>query len=264
MYDYYLQFSVSVVNAKTLSKMLGNQSPDFKKRKRRRRPVATVFFRFSHRDKDGVALKNKEQSTIIELIKKDVESRMKLVQDGLNEVEETKEVDFSNMMKSTQSEEEKVGADARPKGKYEDYSSTTYIPYYDVIKKAKAELKDDEFELVNTEELTESNQVGDFKDEELKKKEEKLGKRPVTLPKSESHPRFMPICNGESAIMTDTQIMMVARLLPPLFRMREWVKVFSIDEDGVSLQTFYKNAKGYYNNLLFVEDINGYKFGAYL
>jgi len=251
------------VNAKTLSKMLGNLSPDFKKRKRRRRPVATVFFRFSHRDKDGVALKNKEQSTIIELIKKDVESRMKLVQDGLDEIEETKELDFSNMMQSTQSEESKDSAEIRPKSKYENYSSTTYIPYYDVIKKVKTELKDDEFELVNTEELTESNQVGDFKDEEFKKQKEPE-KRPVTMPKCESHPRFMPICNGESTIMTDTQIMVIARLLPPLFRMREWIKVFSIDEDGISLQTFYKNAKGYYNNLLFVEDIKGHKFGAYL
>jgi len=73
----------------------------------------------------------------------------------------------------------------------------------------------------------------------------------------------MPTCNGESVIMSDTQIMIIARLLPPLFRMREWSKVFSVDEDGVSLQTFYNNSKTYSNNILFIEDTNGYKFGAY-
>lgn len=67
----------------------------------------------------------------------------------------------------------------------------------------------------------------------------------------------------KSNIMSDTQIMLVARLLPPLFRMREWKKIYSIDEDGVSLQTFYSNAHGYTNSLLFIEDNGGYKFGAY-
>lgn len=274
LYDYYLQFSVSVVNAKTLSKMLGNQSPDFGKRKRRRRPVATVFFRFSHRDKDGVALKNKDQSSIIEIIKKDVENKMGMIQHKNKEGNEgSKELDFTNLLETTKDpsskdEEEKAQKpdtfDYKPKdSKYEEYSSSTYIPYYDVIKKDVGELKEDEFELVNTEELTESNQVGDSKDSETTSPHKKDGK-PAPLPKSENHPRFMPICNGESAIMSDTQIMMIARLLPPLFRMREWIKVFSIDEDGISLQTFYKNAKGYYNNMLFVEDIKGNKFGAYL
>lgn len=64
--------------------------------------------------------------------------------------------------------------------------------------------------------------------------------------------------------MTNTQIMVIARLLPPLFRMREWSKIYSIDEDGVSLQTFYRNAKSYSNSILFIEDTKGYKFGAYL
>lgn len=64
--------------------------------------------------------------------------------------------------------------------------------------------------------------------------------------------------------MTDTQIMVIARLLPPLFRMREWRKIYSVDEDGVSLQTFYKCAHNHSNSLLFIEDSKGFKFGAYL
>ena len=63
--------------------------------------------------------------------------------------------------------------------------------------------------------------------------------------------------------MSDTQIMSIARLLPPLNRMREWKKIYSVDEDGVSLQTFFKNAAGYTNSLLFIEDNGGYKFGVY-
>jgi len=54
--------------------MLGGKHSN-KKAKRKKRAVATVFFRFSHRNKDGVALKNKEQNSIVEVIKKDIEQK---------------------------------------------------------------------------------------------------------------------------------------------------------------------------------------------
>jgi len=98
------------------------------------------------------------------------------------------------------------------------------------------------------------------KPEEPKKKDEELV---YTLPKTESFNRFKPNLADESKIMSETQMMLIARLLPPLFRMREWVKLYAINVDGTSLQTFYKNAHGSWNTLLLVEDTNGYKFGAY-
>lgn len=63
--------------------------------------------------------------------------------------------------------------------------------------------------------------------------------------------------------MSKTQIIIIARLLPPVLRLREWTRLFSVDSDGISFQTFYKNARDYSNTLLFIEDTNGYKFGAY-
>lgn len=187
LYDYYLQFSVSVVNAKTLSKMLGGKNSKNKRRKRRRRPVATVFFRFSHRDKDGVALVNKEQNSIVEVIKKDVENKQKLYHDSLDEQENEEKTNTPEKLEKIEEkhneEEEKEKSDEEQKKpeeefkyepktkKYEQYQSSTYIPYYDVIPKDdNKELEDDEFELINMEELKGSNLVGDAKESEVEKR----------------------------------------------------------------------------------------------
>lgn len=129
-----------------------------------------------------------------------------------------------------------------------DYDSTTYIPYYDKIPEYlnNEALEDDEFELVNIDDDLSDNPKNDSnlrpKTEIIKKEERKSSFeiKPIILPKSENLFRFMPTCSDTSDIMSDTQIMMIARVLPPLFRMREWKKVFSIKNDGVSLQTFYK------------------------
>jgi hypothetical protein len=73
LYDYYLQFAVSVVNAKTLKKMLGESKK--KSRRRRNKPVATVFFRFSHRDHEGKSITNQAQSGIVDVIRNFIESK---------------------------------------------------------------------------------------------------------------------------------------------------------------------------------------------
>jgi hypothetical protein len=221
-----------------------------------------VFFRFSHRNQDGKALKNKEQSSIVEVIKEDVTRKQEIYggaddtksKDKVNsEVEE--DIDGKQENTKEQNEESKDNA--------HQYQSTTYIPYYDKILREDFDL-DEEYELIG--DSKEAYIFGRSEESEAKiyAVKNSFVTKPLRLPRYENHNRFMPTCSGKSSIMNDTQIMIIARLLPPLYRLREWTKAYSIDEDGISLQTFYKNAKGYANNILFIEDGNGFKFGAYL
>jgi hypothetical protein len=45
--------------------------------------------------------------------------------------------------------------------------------------------------------------------------------------------------------------------------MREWVLLFSINRDGVSMQTFYSKVKGRDNTMLLFKDNNDRVFGGY-
>lgn len=42
-----------------------------------------------------------------------------------------------------------------------------------------------------------------------------------------------------------------------------WEKVFDKDQDGCSLITFFKSCKGNSTSILIIEDLDGYKFGAF-
>lgn len=119
LFDYYIQFTVWNVNARTLKKLLENQKYD--KKKSSRKAIATVFFRFSHRDKDGNFLKNKDQSSIVELIKNDITAKLAL--------HKFKEVEMQNHGKTSDD------SDDYDSNKYYYHSSQsiTCIPYYDKI-----------------------------------------------------------------------------------------------------------------------------------
>lgn len=56
---------------------------------------------------------------------------------------------------------------------------------------------------------------------------------------------------------------MISRLLPPVIRMREWERLFSVDVDGISLKTFYKNMHEHTATILLIQDTNGWRFGGY-
>lgn len=58
---------------------------------------------------------------------------------------------------------------------------------------------------------------------------------------SESIPEFRPIAKDKSEIINEERRQLIACYLPPLIRMREWKKLFTMDHDGVSMHTFYKN-----------------------
>ena len=77
-----------------------------------------------------------------------------------------------------------------------------------------------------------------------------------------SIPTFCPFHKGEeSKIISETQAIMIGRLLPPIIRMREWERLFSLDVDGVSLKTFYSNVHSHTATILVIQDSNGWKFG---
>lgn len=254
--------------------MLGGKNSKRRMRRRRKRPIATVFFRFSHRDKDGNPLRNKNQSSIVEVIKNDIVQKQKKFK-----MEEEKEIqqledEIRKESEELNKEAEILNKEDEPKqpevpkktSKFEAYQSNTYIPYYDKIPRETNDLGDDEFELINVEDALESKSEpseSNFEKIEFEERKSSFDPKPLRLPKYENLHRFVPIMSEKSKIMSELQIILIARLLPPLFRTREWKKVFSVDEDGVSLQTFYKNAHNYSNAILFIEDDGGYKFGAY-
>lgn len=50
----------------------------------------------------------------------------------------------------------------------------------------------------------------------------------------------------------------IARILPPLIRMRDWQLLFDMDSDGNSMQTFYTNVRKKMNTIILIEDKDGW------
>jgi len=51
--------------------------------------------------------------------------------------------------------------------------------------------------------------------------------------------------------------------LPSLIKTADWELVYSLNRDGVSLQTFFEKCKNYKTTLLIVKDTNGWVFGGF-
>jgi len=146
------------------------------KKRRHKRAIASVFFRFSHRDKDGNCLKNKQQSSIVEVMRNDIMNRQRMLierysfdNNGEGDSEENKE-DNSN-----------------------EFHSTTYIPYYDKIPKTEEALEEDEFELINEEDAYESSPHKEKSTTPKHEEHKSSTEIPMILPKSESFDRYMPM-----------------------------------------------------------------------
>lgn len=93
-------------------------------------------------------------------------------------------------------------------------------------------------------------------------KQEKLKLPSKTF--SMSVPSFTPFRKGEgSQIISETQAIMISRLLPAIIRMREWDRLFATDTDGISLNTFYKNMYDHTATIMIIQDSNNYKFGCF-
>lgn len=185
--------------------MLGGKKNNKKAKYRRKRAVATVFFRFSHRDKDGNPLKNKAQNSIIEIIKDDIVRKQKLLNFERDQAENTKAQDDEILNKEDEifikeddilnKEDEPSKEEEAENSKYVEYQSSTYIPYYDKIPRDTRDLKEDEYELINEDDFSVSNPsvVDNTEPRRLEERKSSIDTNPLRLPKYEKHSRFMPI-----------------------------------------------------------------------
>lgn len=79
------------------------------------------------------------------------------------------------------------------------------------------------------------------------KKFEEIANKIMTMPIA----TFQPFKEDEkSEILSETQAIMIGRLLPSFIRMKEWDRLYSINVDGISLLTFYKNLENHTATIL--------------
>ncbi|CDW83732.1 oxidation resistance protein [Stylonychia lemnae] len=168
-------------------------------------PIATTFFRFSHRDKSNNPLSNKAQKIIVEDI----------YQALLRYIEKNSLI---------------------PRN--EDGSSSTSIQFYDSLDHVERQ-----------------SQVDSLKHVQHYDKS--------TFVISASLPEFQTIMKNKSEIIDEASRKLIAYFLPGLIRMREWRLLFSINQDGVSMQTFYNLVRNRDNTLLLIKDLNDRVFGGF-
>eukprot|EP00347_Sterkiella_histriomuscorum_P022138 403331548 len=169
-------------------------------------PIAIVFFRFSHRDKENEPLTNKKQKLIVDGI----------YQTLLRYIEKN-----SILPRSI------------------DGSSSTSVKFYDKL------------------------QQGDKVPTNLEDHMQKQHYNKSTFVISASLPEFKTIMKNQSEIVDEASRKLITYFLPGLIRMREWRLLFSINQDGVSMQTFYTQLRNRDNTLVLVKDENDRVFGAY-
>ena len=80
---------------------------------------------------------------------------------------------------------------------------------------------------------------------------------------SMSLPEYVPITKEKSEIIDASKRQLISFFLPVLIRMREWTLLYSINRDGVSMQTFYAKAKNRDHTVILIKDEHDCIFGAY-
>ena len=76
---------------------------------------------------------------------------------------------------------------------------------------------------------------------------EEMASKLMTMPIA----TFQPFKENEkSEILSETQAIMIGRLLPTIIRMKEWDRLFSVNIDGISMTTFYKNLEDHTATIL--------------
>eukprot|EP00347_Sterkiella_histriomuscorum_P017009 403351003 len=273
-YDYYIQLDISCVDGKTLKKLITrDKSPEKKIRKisgenaskllikgssqsqlqeedakstsdkdsssnggqqvqdedghalksyhkKNVKAKASVFFRYSHRDRQGQSLTNKQQKTIVEDI-------------------------YDNMVKYID----------EAKDQERDVSST-YVMYYD-------EIKDHVHSESNPLKIMDQNPSKQAIIEAQAVVSKKEASNLAHLAISTCIPDFMPLMKDKSEILTEANRRLITYFLPGLVRMREWKLLYSINTDGVSMQTFFRSTRRRDNTVLLIKDTNDSIFGAY-
>lgn len=76
-------------------------------------------------------------------------------------------------------------------------------------------------------------------------------------------PEFNPIGKDRSEIIDELNMKLITYFLPGLVRMRQWKILYSINIDGVSMQTFYNYTRHRDNTVILVRDHKDKIFGCY-
>ncbi|XP_049849821.1 uncharacterized protein LOC126320402 isoform X2 [Schistocerca gregaria] len=75
---------------------------------------------------------------------------------------------------------------------------------------------------------------------------------------------FTPTLNWSSAILTTEELKLLARALPPRFRLSNWKLLYSSRIHGISIHTLYNRTRDQGPSYLLIEDECRFQFGAYL
>lgn len=66
-----------------------------------------------------------------------------------------------------------------------------------------------------------------------------------------------------SDILSEVQMNNLGEYMPAMIRQRDWKKIYSVNEDGVSMNQFLSKVKDTTHTILMFQDSKGYKFGCY-
>ena len=69
----------------------------------------------------------------------------------------------------------------------------------------------------------------------------------------------LPEMDPSNILNQDMQRELMKRL-PHMFKLRKWELIFTIDRDGVSMQTFYNLLKPYSASVIIVKDFDNYVY----
>eukprot|EP01022_Parablepharisma_sp_SALTPOND_P001097 TRINITY_DN105585_c2_g1_i1.p1 TRINITY_DN105585_c2_g1~~TRINITY_DN105585_c2_g1_i1.p1 ORF type:complete len:398 (-),score=20.93 TRINITY_DN105585_c2_g1_i1:3502-4695(-) len=130
---------------------------------------------------------------------------------------------------------EKIEFNAQLNKKRTRKFSSTYIPCYEHYSRARAQSVDSPFVCITSEAC-----------------------RGISLNYA------LSLCPPrESCILTENMKKLLGIKVPPLFKRKKWTLAFTINEDGVSMRTFYNNLEKYNPTILVIQDTNGDVFGAF-
>lgn len=86
----------------------------------------------------------------------------------------------------------------------------------------------------------------------------------LTTPnEDEEKTEFIPAFSENSKIITDTMVFQILSKLPKYLKFRDWDLIYSTENHGWSLNTFYRNCETYGSNILIIKDQSHSVFGAF-
>lgn len=208
--------------------------------------IASVYFKFSHQDQDGELISNVDQIKIIEeivsIIKNHIKNRNSSNQ--LKAFTGTKLNHFDVLEQNIRQNQAICSAS----DKFNTAFKENFLQNMPIIKKSDATTN---FE----------QKFGKYLDN-IKIGGNKFIQDTDFL--SKCIPDFKPVSQSISGVVDEAAIRLVSFYLPPMTRMQEWKKLFSISEDGSSINTFYNKVDEHEETVIFIQDENNNIFGCFM